>query len=110
MCRKGATVSPPAPGVLACLHVTYIKKITASVRASQWGPWTPANFQSEGARDQFLDTVAKTDDCGWNAEAMPHDAKSAQVRWLPGKFLRLNDLAYSHGGRINGLAQVKNQR
>ena len=90
--------------------MTYVKKITAAVRASQWGPWISAHFQSEGARNVFLDTVAKADDCGWNAQALPHDAKGAQVRWLPGKFLRLNDLAYSHGGRIRGLAQVKNQR
>jgi len=90
--------------------VTYVKKITAAVRASQWGPWIPAHFQSEDARDVFLDTVAKADDCGWNAQATPDDAKSARVRWLPGKFLRLNDLAYSHGGRIIGTAQIKNQR
>jgi hypothetical protein len=31
---------------------------------------------------------------------MPHDGLGAQVRWRPGRFLRLNDVAYAHGGRI----------
>jgi hypothetical protein len=31
---------------------------------------------------------------------MPGDSLGAQVRWRPGRFLRLNDVAYSHGGRI----------
>jgi len=90
--------------------MAYLKKITAASRPPQWGPWNSAHFQSQGARDGFLRTVADTEDSGWLAEATPNEAKSAQVRWVSGRFLRLNDLAYSHGGRITGFAQVKAQR
>jgi hypothetical protein len=31
---------------------------------------------------------------------MLHDVRGALVRWRPGMFLRLNDIAYAHGGRI----------
>jgi hypothetical protein len=31
---------------------------------------------------------------------MPDDGLGAQVRWRPGRFLSLNDMAYAHGGRI----------
>ncbi len=31
---------------------------------------------------------------------MAGDQLGAQVRWRPGRFLRLNDVAYAHGGRI----------
>ena len=31
---------------------------------------------------------------------MPHESQAALVRWRPGKFLGLNDVAYAHGGRI----------
>ena len=65
-----------------------------------WGPWTAARFQTEDARDGFICSVANTHDDGWGAEAMPDDGLGAQVRWRPGRFLRLNDVAYAHGGRI----------
>jgi hypothetical protein len=31
---------------------------------------------------------------------MPDESKGAMVRWRPGYFLDLNDIAYAHGGRI----------
>jgi hypothetical protein len=31
---------------------------------------------------------------------MPDDGLGAKVRWRPGRFSRLNDVAYAHGGRI----------
>jgi hypothetical protein len=31
---------------------------------------------------------------------MPDDILGAQVRWRPGHFLGLNDMAYAQGGRI----------
>ena len=34
------------------------------------------------------------------AKAMPGVASGAWVRWRPGRFLSLNDVAYAHGGRI----------
>ena len=66
----------------------------------EWGPWAVARFQTEDARDGFVCTVANSQDGGWGAEAIPDDNLGAQVRWLPGRFLRLNDVAYAHGGRI----------
>jgi hypothetical protein len=57
-------------------------------------------FPTEIARDEFICSVADTQDAGWGAEVMPDDGRGAQVRWRPGRFLRLNDVAYAHGGRI----------
>ena len=71
-----------------------------------WGPWASAWFQTEGARDEFLSSVAHTQESGWGAEAMIADKRGAQVRWCRGRFLHLNDVAYAHGGRIVvGVAQ-----
>jgi hypothetical protein len=78
----------------------YVRKIPFAELADDWGPWAGAHFQSRGARDGFLDSVARTQECGWGAEAMADDALGARVRWKRGSFLRLNDLAYAHGGRI----------
>jgi len=80
--------------------VAYERKFAPAERSSDFGPWSAAHFQSERDRDGFLESVAKTEDSGWIAEATLDDHRGAQVRWLPGRFLRLNDLAYSHGGRI----------
>lgn len=68
--------------------------------ATDWGPWTAARFQNESARNDFLCSVADTAETGWGAEAMNADGRGAQVRWRRGGFLRLNDVAYAHGGRI----------
>ena len=65
-----------------------------------WCRWTAARFQTEVARDGFVCSVASTQDRGWDAEVMPDDGLGAQVRWRPGRFLGLNDMAYIHGGRI----------
>ena len=65
-----------------------------------WGPWRTARFQTEAARDEFVGSVANREDAGWGAEVMPDDGLGAQVRWRPGRFSRLNDVAYAHGGRI----------
>ena len=47
-----------------------------------------------------LSPVAHAQDSGWGAEALTGDVRGARVRWRRGGFLRLNDLAYAHGGRI----------
>jgi hypothetical protein len=65
-----------------------------------WGPWAVARFQTERARDEFVSSVAEQPDGGWGAVSIQDDGLGAQVRWRPGRFLRLNDLAHSHGGRI----------
>jgi hypothetical protein len=67
---------------------------------NNWGPWSPVQFQTEAARDNFLRSVAATQDEGWVAQAMPNEGRAAQVRWRPQRFLGLNDIAYAHGGRI----------
>jgi hypothetical protein len=36
----------------------------------------------------------------WEAKPEPENDLGAWVRWRPGRFLRLNDLAFSHRGRI----------
>ena len=65
-----------------------------------WVPWTAAHFPNREARDRFLRSVATTEDLGRGAEPMPDDAMAARVRWRPGHFLGLNDIAYAHHGRI----------
>ena len=76
------------------------RKILAGEFPDEFGPWAFAHFQSRGARDDFLDSVAHEQDSGWGAEALIGDARGVRVRWRRGRFLRLNDLAYAYGGRI----------
>ena len=86
--------------------MTHLKKPTFNDTSNSWGPWAAARFQTQGARDDFLVSVAHTEDSGWGAEAMTADGRGAHVRWCRGRFLRLNDVAYAHGGRIVvGVAQ-----
>jgi len=80
--------------------MTHTRKFPVDDRSTDWGRWTTAHFQSGAGRDGFLQAVAATPDGGWDAEAAPNDLLGAQVRWRAGRFLRLNDVAYSHGGRI----------
>ena len=77
-----------------------VRKIRVSEIRDNWGPWTAARFHTEVGRDGFLCSVAQTQDGGWGAKALANEGRGAQVRWLPGRFLRLNDVAYAHGGRI----------
>lgn len=67
---------------------------------SDWSPWAAVRFPNERARFQFLRSVATREEKGWAAEPDVDDDRSALVRWRVGQFLRLNDLAYSLGGRI----------
>jgi hypothetical protein len=80
--------------------MTNIRKPPVSGPSVDWCPWAVARFQTEGARDGFVGAVAGTEDSGWGAEIMPDDRLGAQVRWRPGRFSRLNDMAYARGGRI----------
>ena len=72
----------------------------AAAAADAWGPWAPVRFQTIGARDEFLVSVAARADSAWTVQAMTEDGRGAQARWQRGSFLRLNDVAYAHGGRI----------
>jgi len=85
-----------------------VTKSFADLAANTWGPWAPVRFQTVTARDDFLLSVAHRADSGWGAEAMGADGRGAQVRWRRGSFLRLNDVAYAHGGRI--VVQVMQHR
>ena len=80
--------------------MTHLKKPHFRDNLDSWGPWAAARFQTEGARNGFLFAIADAHDTGWGAKALANDGCGAQVRWLPGRFLRLNDVAYAHGGRI----------
>ena len=63
-------------------------------------PWTVAHFHTEEARDRFLVVVADQQISEIQVEPMPENSRGARVRWRPGHFLGLNDVAYSLGGRI----------
>ena len=64
-------------------------------------PWTAAHFPTQETRDRFLLLVAATLPAGdVEVKPMRHEVRGALVRWRPGKFLLLNDVAYSYGGRI----------
>jgi len=80
----------------------------ADTVADAWGPWAPVRFQTVDARDEFLLSVAARADSAWAFQAMTEDGRGAEVRWRPGSFLRLNDVAYAHGGRI--VVQVTSHR
>jgi hypothetical protein len=63
-------------------------------------PWTAAHFQTQEVRDQFLRAASTLPAYGVEVEPMRDVVRGALVRWRPGQFLRLNDIAYAHGGRI----------
>jgi len=65
-----------------------------------FAPWTAAHFQTEQIRDSFLDVAATLPICDVEVKPMLGEVRGALVRWRPGQFLRLNDIAYAHGGRI----------
>ena len=80
--------------------MAHVRKPLTSGPSMDWRPWSVARFQTEDARDGFVCSVANSQEGGWGAEAMPDDGLGAQVRWRPGRFSRLNDVAYAYGGRI----------
>lgn len=57
-------------------------------------------FRTEEARDRFLEVAANLPASEVESAPMPDERLSAVVRWRPGNFLGLNDLAYAHGGKI----------
>ena len=66
----------------------------------EFAPWTAAHFQTEEARDRFLRVVATLPANDVEFRPMQAESRAALVRWRPGHFLDLNDVAYAHGGRI----------
>jgi hypothetical protein len=77
-----------------------LKKTLADGPLADWGPWAAVSFPNRETRDRFVLSVASGFEAGWGAEPTLDDVRSAWVRWRPGRFLRLNDMAYAHGGRI----------
>ena len=67
---------------------------------TEFVPWTAAHFQTQEIRDRFLHVAATLPAHDVEAEPMLDEARGALVRWRPGQFLGLNDIAYAHGGRI----------
>ena len=65
-----------------------------------FGPWASAHFPTEATRDRFLCDAATLPTCDVEVAPMLDEVRGALVRWHPGQFLRLNDIAYAHGGRI----------
>ena len=64
-------------------------------------PWTAAHFQTQEMRDRFLLFVVATFPArDVEVERMVDEVRGALVRWRPGNFLGLNDIAYALGGRI----------
>ncbi len=63
-------------------------------------PWTAAHFPTQEIRDRFLLVAATLPAGDVEVEPMVDDVRGALVRWRPGKFLGLNDVAYAYGGRI----------
>jgi hypothetical protein len=63
-------------------------------------PWVAVSFGTKEARDQFLQVIATHQGTEVEVRAMFGVTKGAWVRWRPGRFLSLNDIAYAHGGRI----------
>jgi hypothetical protein len=80
--------------------MAHLRKSRLGDPPTDWGPWSAARFRSESARDGFVGSVVSAQEAGWDVAAMPDNVLGAQVRWRPGRFLRLNDVAYAHGGRI----------
>ena len=63
-------------------------------------PWTVVHFHTRETRDRFLLLAATLPPRDVEVEPNPDDIRGAFVRWRPGKFLLLNDVAYFYGGRI----------
>ena len=70
------------------------------IAPTEFAPWTTAHFQTQGIRDRFLRVAATLPVRDVEVEPMLDEVRGALVRWRPGKFLGLNDIAYAHGGRI----------
>ena len=80
------------------------------IQLAEFVPWAAAHFRTEEARDRFLSVVATLQTSEIEVEPMPDDNRGAWVRWRPGHFLDLNDVAYAHGGRINVTATPRHPR
>jgi hypothetical protein len=81
--------------------VGHRRKALAGEPTNDRGSWVAARFPNQESRDGFLRAVAAAGESAWEAEAITAEDRGARVRWSSGHFLGLNDMAYTHGGRIN---------
>ena len=70
---------------------------------AEFVPWTVAHFHTELIRARFLLLVAATLQGDVEVKPMLDEVRGALVRWRPGKFLGLNDIAHGLGGRIRSM-------
>jgi len=70
------------------------------IQLTAFVPWTAAHFQTQETRDRFLHVAATLPAHDVEVQPMLDEVRGALVRWRVGQFLRLNDIAYAHGGRI----------
>lgn len=91
-----------APYSGGTMRFGFMKKKLVVVDESRhdWAPWTAARFADQDARDRFLRVIAARNPEEVQGAPAPDEARCALVRWRVGQFLRLNDAAYAHGGRI----------
>ncbi len=80
--------------------VVHNRKPPKNIPPAEFVPWTTASFQNQEARDRFLLEAATLPASDVEVKPMLDEKRSASVRWRPGKFLALNDVAYAHGGKI----------
>ncbi len=78
-----------------------LRKASRHIPLADFVSWTTACFQTQEARDRFLRVAATLPASDVEVEPMYDESRSALVRWRPGKFLGLNDVAYAHGGKIH---------
>ncbi len=78
----------------------HVRKPPRHIPPAEFVPWTTACFQTQEARDRFLRVAATLPAGDVEVEAMHGETRDALVRWRPGNFLALNDVAYAHGGKI----------
>lgn len=78
----------------------HIRKALKNTPPEAFVPWTTVSFQTEEARDRFLLVAANLPASDVEVEPLLDQCRGASVRWRLGKFLALNDVAHSHGGRI----------
>ena len=77
---------------------------------TEFAQWSTARFHTEEARDRFLGMIAAQPTSGVEVEPMLDESRAAVVRWRPGHFLALNDVAYAHGGRIIVSRNLRHRR
>jgi hypothetical protein len=78
----------------------HIRKPPAHIETQDFLPWTTVHFRTREARDGFLQVASALPEKDVEVRPLQDECCGASVRWRPGKFLGLNDVAHAHGGRI----------